>query len=122
VLQEERSKAEQETLVNKAGTLTKLPSIRNPDDEPLPNEYIVVSPPSLGSPMSLESSVVKFRSAPTLGSLGVNCGSLMGKSSVCPQPVGNVLSDCPKRLEVLRPRLMRHALDRCAMARITSGF
>jgi hypothetical protein len=51
VLQEERSKAEQETLVNKAGTLTKLPSIRNPDDEPLPNEYIVVSPSSLDSPI-----------------------------------------------------------------------
>jgi hypothetical protein len=45
VLQEERSKAGQETLVNKAGTLTKLPSVRNHADERLPNEFIVVSPP-----------------------------------------------------------------------------
>ena len=41
--QEERSKAEQETLVNKGGKLTKTPSVRNSDEDPPPNEFIVVS-------------------------------------------------------------------------------
>lgn len=45
MLQEERSKAEQETLLNKAGTLTKRPFVRKPEDEPLPTKYIVVSSP-----------------------------------------------------------------------------
>ncbi|GAQ82324.1 hypothetical protein KFL_001070300 [Klebsormidium nitens] len=40
---EERSKAEQETLVNKGGKLTKMPSVRDTDEEPPPNELIVVT-------------------------------------------------------------------------------
>lgn len=45
-MQEERSKAEQETLVNQGGRLTKAPSVRDADEEPPTNEFIVVSRPT----------------------------------------------------------------------------